>query len=80
MYPWKVVGVETWENDEGDICVRLYLERTLIPEDGHDGSGIETAREFYKKKYVKYDPVMGHQIAIVRGRYGISDIVVVGKV
>lgn len=80
MYPWKVVGCEEWTNENGELCVRLYVERALQLEEGHSGSGMETQRLYYKKKYVQYEPVIGHLIAVFEGRYGVSQITVVGQV
>lgn len=78
MNPWKVIGFEKFLNDNGEECVRLYVVRPLSPEEGHSGDGFETQRLFYKTKYVKYDPVINHLIVDVPGRYGISNIAVVG--
>ena len=77
--PWKVVGFEKFVNDNGEDCVRLYTARPLHPEENHSGDGLEVSRPFYKTKYVKYEPKIGHMIIIVDGRYGIADIYVVGE-
>lgn len=76
--PWKVVGFEKWVNEKGEGCVRLYVARPLVLEEGHSGDGLETNRLFYKPQYVKYEPVIGHMIIAVDGRYGIGQIFVVG--
>lgn len=77
VYPWRVVGCEEWTNDNNEECVRLYVQRSFQPEKGF---GVETQRLFYKKKYIQYEPVAGHLIIAQIGRYGISQIVVVGNV
>lgn len=79
MYPWKVVGCEVWVNENDEECVRLYVERELNLEEGHSGAGVETQRLYFKKKYVKYEPVIGHLIIAIDGRYGVQQIAVVGK-
>ena len=76
--PWKVVGFEKWVSEKGEECVRLYVVRRLNLPEGSTGQGTETQRLFYKPQYVKYDPVVGHIIIPVEGRYGISQIVVIG--
>lgn len=78
MNAWKVFGFEKFQNENGEECVRLYVARPLTLEEGHTGTGFETQRLFYKTKYVKYDPVINHLIAPVQGRYGLSEIFVVG--
>lgn len=76
--PWKVVGFEKFLNDRDEECVRLYVARPLVLEDGHVGDGLEVNRFFYKPQYVKYEPQCGHMIITVDGRYGIAQIYVVG--
>lgn len=76
--PWKVVGFEKFVSEKGEDCVRLYVARPLALDEGHTGSGLETNRLFYKPQYVKYEPQEGHMIITVDGRYGISQIYVVG--
>lgn len=81
MYPWKLVGCEEWTNENGEECVRLYCEHALVLEDGHSGTGTETQRFFFKRKYVKYDPVIGHMIAVlVNDRGYVQQVIVVGQV
>ena len=77
--PWKVTGYEKWMNEKGEECVRLYVARSLVPEEGHSGEGLETNRLFYKAQYVKYEPVVGHRIIAMEGRFGISNIYVIGE-
>lgn len=76
--PWKVLGFEKWENENGEECVRLYVFRPLALEEGHTGDGVETDRIFFKPKYVKYDPVINHMIIPIKGRFGVQEIMVVG--
>ena len=76
--PWKVVGFEKFVSEKGEECVRLYVARPLILPEGSSGDGLETNRLFYKPQYVKYEPEIGHMIIAVDGRYGISQIFVVG--
>lgn len=80
MNCWEVIGFEKWANDNNEVCRRVYVKRNLIPEEGHTGEGIETARVYYKVKYVNYEPNIGDLIAVVEGRYGIDQILVVGHV
>lgn len=77
--PWKVFGFEKWTNENGEECVRLYVARPLILGEGSTGEGTETQRLYYKRKYVNYDPKVGHLIIAVDGRYGIGNIYVVGE-
>lgn len=77
--PWKVTGYEKWTNEKGEECVRLYVARSLVLEEGHSGEGLETNRLFYKPQYVNYDPVVGHRIIAIDGRYGIAQIFVIGE-
>lgn len=78
--PWKVVGFEKFESEQGEECVRLYVARPLFVPEGNTGEGLETQRLFYKPKYVKYEPVIGHMIIATAGRYpgSIGQIFVVG--
>lgn len=76
--PWKVFGFEKWINDNEEECVRLYCSRPLALEERHTGEGVETQRFYFKTKYVKYEPALNHMIIPVEGRYGLSQIMVVG--
>lgn len=76
--PWKVVGFEKFVSEKGENCVRLYVARPLVCKEGNSGDGLETNRIFYKPQYVNYEPVIGHMIIAVDGRYGVSQIFVVG--
>ena len=76
--PWKVVGYEKFVSEKGAECVRLYVARPLSVPEGNTGDGLEVNRVFYKPEYVKYDPVIGHMIICQEGRYGVSQIIVVG--
>lgn len=78
--PWKVVGFESWLNEEGKERVRLYLARPLAVDEGHTGEGLEATREFYTPKYLNspYKPACGQMIIFTKGRYGINEIFVVG--
>ena len=78
MTPWKVIGFEKFQNDNGEECVRLYVVRPLVLADGHTGEGFEVNRLYYKPKYVQYEPVLNHLIVDVPGRYGIGQIIVMG--
>lgn len=81
MDVWTIEGFETWTTETGDECVRLYVSRPAIKlEEGHTGTGKETNRLFYKKKYVPHPPVIGDQIIAIEGRYGVSQIYVTGHV
>ena len=77
--PWKVVGYEKFVTEKGAECVRLYVARPLSVPEGNAGEGLEVNRVFYKPEYVKYEPVIGHMIIVQEGRYGVSQIIVVGK-
>lgn len=77
--PWKVVGFEKFVSEKGAECVRLYVARPLVLAEGSTGDGLEVNRIFYKPEYVKYEPTIGHMIIIQEGRYGVSQIFVVGK-
>ena len=76
--PWKVIGFEKFTSEKGEECVRLYVARTLAVAEGHAGEGLETNRLFFKPQYVKYTPVVGHRIIALDGRYGLSQIYVLG--
>ena len=80
MNCWEVIGFEEWVNEKGEQLRRIYAKRAFVPQDGHVGAGIETGRFYYKTQYVKYEPKIGHLIAVIEGRYGIDQIVVVGEV
>ena len=77
--PWRVVGFEKWQSERNEECVRIYVERALPLEEGHTGSGKETKSFYYKPLYVKYEPVIGHIVIPVDGRYGLMQIMVVGQ-
>lgn len=77
--PWKVVGFEKFVSEKGAQCVRLYVARPLSVPEGNSGDGLEVNRVFYKPEYVKYEPEIGHMIIVQDGRYGVSNIFVVGK-
>ena len=81
MDVWKIVGYELFDNETGDECVRLYLTRPLNELPGHACEGIETQREFYKPKYLEkpYTPALGDLIVPIKVRYGVYNILVVGK-
>ena len=78
--PWKVFGYEKFVSENGENCVRLYVARPLSVPEGNTGEGTETQRLFYKEKYVKYQPKVGHLIIATPGRYAgtIGEIYVVG--
>lgn len=78
--PWKVVGFVKWNNERDEECVRIYVERELSLAEGQEGSGKETKNFYYKPEYVKYEPVIGHIVIPVDGRYGLQQIMVVGRV
>lgn len=77
--PWKVIGFEKFKSEKGEDCVRLYVVRPLNLVDGHAGEGFETNRLFYKPQYVKYEPQVNHMIIAIDGRYGLSQIIVIGQ-
>ena len=77
--PWRVVGFEKWQNERDEVCVRLYVVRALSLAEGHTGSGAETKSFYFKPLYVKYEPVIGHHIIPVDGRYGLMQVMVVGQ-
>lgn len=81
MDVWKIVGYELFNGGNGDECVRLYLTRPLPDQPGHVGEGIEAQREFYKPKYLErhYTPALGDLIVPIKGRYGVNNILVVGR-
>ena len=81
MDVWKIVGFELFESEAGDECVRLYLTRPPVELPGHVCAGVEAQREFYKVKYLEkpYSPALGDLIVPIKGRYGINNILVVGK-
>ena len=74
MSPWKVVGFEFTESESGEEGIRLFVER---PAAGESMQGMETERHYYKPKYVKYDPHIGDLVVVVKGRYGIQEIIVI---
>lgn len=80
MNCWEVIGFEEWENENGEQSRRVFVKRAFVAQEGHVGAGIECARFYYKTKYVKYEPKIGHLIAVVEGRYGIDQILVVGEI
>jgi len=79
MTPWKVVGFEKFKNESGEDCVRVYVVRPLALAEGHQGEGFETQRLYFKPKYVQYEPEVNHLIVAVEGRYGIGQIIVLGR-
>lgn len=76
--PWKIVGFVKWLNENGEECVRLFLERVFEPTDEQEGSGLEADRKYYKMKYVPYPPKIGDIIIAIEGKYGINQIFVIG--
>ena len=80
MNCWEVIGFEEWINENGEESRRVYAKRAFQETDGHVGCGLEAGRFYFKSKYVKYEPKIGHLIAVVEGRYGIDQILVVGEV
>ena len=78
--PWKVVGFEFFKSERGDDCVRLHLARPMVVPEGSTGEGLEARMEFYKPMYMKepYTPVIGHMVFVLKNRYGVERVLVVG--
>ena len=76
--PWKIVGFMKWLNENGDECVRLFLQRVFNPSPDQEGAGFEVERKYYRSKYVPYPPVIGDIIVAIDGKYGVDRIIVIG--
>lgn len=79
MEAWKVIGYENFVNDNGEECVRVFVIRRYAAPEGRTGAGVESGVLYYKKKYVNYVPQINDLVADVRGRFGIDQILVLGK-
>lgn len=76
--PWKVVGFLKWLNENGEECVRLFVERALDVSPDQEGAGLDVNRLYYKSKYVPYPPKIGDIIIAIDGKYGVNQIFVIG--
>ena len=79
MEPWKVIGYENFVNENAEECYRVFVIRPYHAPENRSGNGLEAGVLYFKKKYVKYEPVIDQLIVDVRGRFGIDQIIVMGK-
>ena len=73
--PIEVIGFErVIGENSGKLGVRVYGVRDIAG----NGEGKEACRIYFNPEYCKYEPVIGHKIIAIEGRFGIDRIIVVG--
>ena len=74
--PIEVIGFErVIGENSGKPGVRVYGMRPIT---GNNGDGMEACRIYFNPEYCNYEPVLGHKIIAIGGRFGVDRIIVVG--